>query len=400
MFSFFRPSRLSGGRAATGADRREVRCPALRLEALEDRTLLTGVPGLPDVTVLSTWLATPTTVQFAYQTQGDPGPFTVAVFRSADPTLDPGDLPVSNLQVIWPAPGDGIQVGTITLPAELPIDPVRKFVLVAADPLNVDPEVDRTNNVASFRTLSLGVVVPGFSLSGGQPAWVNQVASTLQGEGYDATIPVDWSQLSDLSVPGTAQLVGWYVAGLVRQYAATLAVRPNDVVDVNFIGHSRGAVVVDQALWQLAFNPGLPSLQLGYDRLTLLDPHPAGNQAPLNQALAELNNGSGVSTAGQFSFNQASSLSTFFAQEVLEFQAATQDPAIVVPPNAAEVDVFYQTLPWYKTLTEDHLLGVNLWGSLSAVSNPYLKPVFYGNIGIFEVGHTSVPDLYLAALNS
>ena len=50
----------------------------------------------------------------------------------------------------------------------------------------------------------------------------------------------------------------------------------NDVIDVNLIGHSRGAGVVSLAMNQLTGNPQDRPAD-GYYELTLLDPHPASN---------------------------------------------------------------------------------------------------------------------------
>jgi hypothetical protein len=319
MLSLFRTKRT--GRAAD-SPRRTARRPYL--EALEDR----AVPSV-DVAALSASLQTPTAIRFEYRVTGQPGPFEVGVYRSADPVFDAGDLPVGTPRTLAPA-GEGVRTATLPLGSELPLDPARKYVLVVADPGGAIPEQDESDNTASFRKLALGAVAHGYSLTGAAPAWVDQMADALQAKGYDAVIRFDWAPLSQLPVPGGAALAGRALAAEVRQAARDLAELPNDVVDVHFIGHSRGTAVVSQALLSLARSPGPRALRLGYFKETLLDPHVARNQGSLLAGLQELAAGTGVSLVGQFSYDPTRAASRLFAAGVLAFQALTHDPP---PPS-------------------------------------------------------------------
>src|SRR5438270_5299289 len=123
----------------------------LGVEVLEGRTLPSN--GLPDVAVLSTRLENPTSIQFAYQVQGDLGAFHVGVYRSADPTFSANDVPIGGLLTVTPAAASGVQTAHFTLTSKLPIDPARKYVLVVADPDAHVAESSEANNTAFFRKL-------------------------------------------------------------------------------------------------------------------------------------------------------------------------------------------------------------------------------------------------------
>ncbi len=94
------------------------------------------------------------TVQFTYQTTGNPGPFQVGLYRSADgTTYNPADQ-IGALQPITPSPTNPQTPGAIPLPANFQFDDSHRFVIVVADPV-VDPvghpngailETDEANN--------------------------------------------------------------------------------------------------------------------------------------------------------------------------------------------------------------------------------------------------------------
>ncbi|HKB39715.1 MAG TPA: alpha/beta fold hydrolase [Gemmataceae bacterium] len=293
-----------------------------------------------------------------------------------------------------------MQHGQVALLGELPIDPARPHVIVAVDPANTLAESDESNNVASFRKLTLGVTVHGLALSGQKPAWIDQAGDLLERQGYAGTIRFDWAQASRLPVPGQGVMAGLRLADLIRQQAAQLATQPNDVIDVHLIGHSRGNTVITTALFALQAQPGPQALALGFAKLTLLDPHVARNQGALARGLAELRNRSGVSTVGLFSFAARSPQSRAVAEATLRFQAAAQDPPVVIAPNADAVEVFFQRLPWNRTISLDRLVGLNLWAEApEAIINLSARPALFLNVSPFAIGHINVPDLYLALLS-
>ncbi|MHC4401911.1 MAG: hypothetical protein ACYTG0_19740 [Planctomycetota bacterium] len=91
-------------------------------------------------------------VEFTYETTGNPGPFEVGLFRSADQDFDAGDIQLGSLQTIVPTGGQ--QTGTFNIASPLPSDPAKPFILVVADPNNLIGETDRANNVAFVGPLS------------------------------------------------------------------------------------------------------------------------------------------------------------------------------------------------------------------------------------------------------
>jgi len=378
---------------------RKVQRPRARLwlSVLEDRSLPSN--GLTDIAVLSARLEAPTSIQFTYQVQGALGAVHVGVFRSADPTFDPTDVPVGGFQTLTPSAAGGGQTGHFALAAELPIDPARKYVLVVANPDKLVAEQNEANNTAFFRTLVIGAVAHGFTLTGTAPDWTTGVAAVLKQRGYDAALPFNWAPFSQMPTPNVTVLAGQVLANWVRTAAGILAVMPNDVVDVHLIGHSRGTAVVSQAFQDLQQNPGPPALQLGFFKETLLDPHVARNQGTLAAGLAELSANTGLSQVGQFSYNPLNPLGRAFGVGTLLFQAATQDPPAFVPANVDQAEVFYQRLTWDQVAPGglDRLIGFNFVPPpLESVPNLSGKPVLSLNVGAFGIGHYGVPVWYLA----
>lgn len=376
------------------------RTPALRVEEMESRL----APA--DVAVLSAQLLTPNTIQFTYETANDPGAFTVGVYRSSDATFDPSDVLVTSVAVTEPsAPGGS--TSSIDLGEELRIAPTRDFVLIVADPDNViDEGALEGNNISSFRKLALGVVTHGVQTSGTLPAWVTAMTAALEQKGYDETIAYDWAAASRIPLPGLAAAHGARLAERIRLAADALATLPTDVVDIHLIGHSRGAVVVSRALLGLDANPGPPELQLGYAKVTLLDPHPARNRASLFFGLLELANGTGISTTGGFSFDPRFSTSVAAAVTTLQFQAAVNDPRVVLPSIVDETRLFYQRLSWHRTTTPfEQQLHFNLWGNrpqdVVNQSGHEIIAVNLANVASAAgVGHTGVQFWYLGLLTA
>ena len=371
--------------------------PGLRLEPMEGRL----TPA--DVAVLSAQLYTPTTVSFTFLTTGDPGPFEVGVYRSADAVFDASDLRVTS-RVVSIASAPSGTIGAVALPGEMPIDPARPHVLVVADPNDALAEDDEGNNLGSFRKLALGVVTHGFQPGGVIASWVQSTADALLAKGYAAALAYDWASDSLKQVSGMTVLHGSIMAGQIRVVADAIGTLPTDVVDVHLIGHSRGAVVISQAAQSLSAGPGPRELQLGYLKTTFLDPHPARNRASLYTGLAELYNGTGVSTVGGFSFDPGSSLARSTAVAQLQFQAAVNDPRVAIPANVDAAESIYQRLPWYVPTTPlEQATRFNFWADRpDEIANPYGRPFTALNLatvpGAETVGHTAVQLWYLGQL--
>ena len=358
------------------------------VESLEDR----ATPA--DVAVLGATLQTPTSIQLTYQAADVPA-FQVAVYRSADETLDTADVPVTDPTRVTPRRGTGPQVAAVRLAAELPIDPTRPYVLVAADPLHAIAESAEANNVASFRKLALAAVVHGLQPNGQMPAWVETAAAGLTRQGFAAVIPFDWAAVSRQSNRGAVAWAGATLATQVRATADALGTLPTDVVDLQIISHSRGAPVASQAL-QLLAKSAPRELALGYVQATFLDPHPVANRG---RARLERSGGTGVSTGGGFSYDPTNASAAALAASTIAFQAAAADPPVVIPANVDRAESIYQRLAWSQTTTEERGMGFNLWGLRPGdFVNRSGRPIGGGDIGFTGVGHSSVQHWYIAAV--
>jgi hypothetical protein len=159
---------------------------------------------------------------------------------------------------------------------------------------------------------------------------------------------------------------------------------PNDVVDVHFIGHSRGSVVISQALLDLQKRPLLPlPLKAGYMIMTMLDPHPANNLWGLYDTAAV---GKVVGT------------------RVWRFQRAAKDPNVIVPSNVQQADDYFQRTKASPSLGGNES-AINLWGEPPAL----IEDRAGLTIGFTEltnrklpngkgIGHSEVVDYYMGLL--
>ncbi len=271
------------------------------------------------------------------------------------------------------------------------------FVVVVAD-------LDGSS--ASFETHVMGVIAHGlesdpFLVYADQvPGWETQMATDLLHDGYQAVIPFNWVRLSVLPFPFAITIASNLLYDQVVNEANQLAGQhPGDVVDISFIGHSRGTVVVSEVLQDLVGTTD-PALQGGYMQMTLLDPHPA------NTAFSQFSVASFLP--------EASAVAAF----VTDFENAAQDPQVVVPSNVKQVQVFDQQTPAgqlgfllgaLEATSEGQLISqllefvVNLWGETAAslinqsgqpIKETNLTNVFAPGIGL--IGHADVPLWYLA----
>ncbi|HTU89617.1 MAG TPA: hypothetical protein VMF69_05925, partial [Gemmataceae bacterium] len=219
------------------------------------------------------------------------------------------------------------------------------------------------------------------------PAWEVQMAAALQqSDGYEAVIPFNWVRLSILPFPLAIELASDQLYQEVVAEADQLADQhPGDVVDINFIGHSRGTVVISEVLQDLVGTHD-PALQGGYMQMTLLDPHPANL------------------SFSQFSWDAAIPAANDFAALVIAFEVLTSDPQVVVPSNVMQVQLFDEQTQagqlGFSNLTE---ILLNLWGETASVlPNQSGQPIEEMNLtdvtapGIGLIGHYEVPDWYLA----
>jgi hypothetical protein len=271
-------------------------------------------------------------------------------------------------------------------------NPALPFIVVVANPGGTAPGSGGTNDIASFETHVLGVIAHGFEFdpfllwTNQVPLWEMQMAADLLHiDGYQAVIPFNWVRLSILPFPGPIEIAGDMLYQQVVTEADQLASQhPGDVVDINFIGHSRGTVVISEVLQDLVGSND-PALRGGYMQMTLLDPHPAN---PL---------------FSQFSFIPNISVAQDFAVLVFVVELLMRDPQVVVPANVLGVQEFDQQTPagqlGFQTLDE---ILLNLWGELpSALPNQSSQSIRSQNLtnvtapGIGLIGHEQVPDWYL-----
>ena len=172
--------------------------------------------------------------------------------------------------------------------------------------------------------VQIGVVAHGLQPDGEVPAWVGTMSAALADRGYATVIPFDWADQSQ--TPGAAASQGTRLAteilDVVARYGGT------EPVDVHLISHSEGAVVASQAL----LDPRIASnsqIQDGELRLTLLDPHPAHNH-PANPQ-----------------YSAAPTLLGAVAEAAtVAFQAAANDPEVIVPSYVDLSEVYYQHTPY------------------------------------------------------
>jgi hypothetical protein len=368
------------------------------LEPLEDRLLLSGTPSLQLTFATSTDART---VSVNYTISG--GDFIgqglhFNIYRS------PGFNSLTGAQLLGTAiiagndsadlsagSHQGVKLAVTgtsgqVLPALTP-DPARPFLVVT----NSDGGPGALT-VASFETHVLGVITHGLELNPflwlthTAPTWETQMAASLQQQdGYEAVIPFAWSFLSIVPLPGFIELAGNQLYQQVAAEADQLAAQhPGDVVDINFIGHSRGTVVLSEALQALAGRND-PATLGGFIQMTLLDPHPANPQL------------------AAFSFNPANPLAQLFADVVVIVEALMSDPQVIVPPNVKAVQEFDQQTPVgvpFPALSE---MLLNFWGEPpSQLPNQSGQPIQSVNLtnvnapGIGYVGHSEVHDWYQA----
>jgi hypothetical protein len=384
------------------------------LEPLEDRMLLATVlppnPPIPMPTVQMTGATTTdsrsVSVSYTVSNGNITGvPLSFSIFRSPGynsltgaQLIATASLPPSDTSDLSAGQHQGVKL-SLTVPNGQPLNaltpnPALPFIVVLVHPVTVLPEDSSTAGgtsggiTASFETHVLGVVVHGFefNLFGPVPAWETQMANSLQQtDGYEAVIPFNWVSQSLLPFGSVTVTAGRQLAQQVTTEADQLASEhPGDVVDVNFIGHSRGAVVVSQALQDLNGTTD-PALRAGYLQLTLLDPHPANNAFG---AFAILPNDPTAETLGAL---------------VYLFQFLAQDPAVVVPANVMQVQEFDEQTPAGHLFQTFYEFLINLWGELpSQLSNQSGQPIESMSLtnvnasGIGFIGHSEVHAWYQA----
>ena len=277
--------------------------------------------------------------------------FGFGIFRSSDDSFDLGqDKQIGVHSIAVASPG---MIEFAALSTALLIDPSHPYVFGVADPFDDVVETDEDNNEGSFRKHVIGVVTHGYNRAlTPTPAWLRRIADTLvDDQGYDASIRFDWARLSNNRQPGRAELAGQELAfdviDLVNTFASGLP--PNDVIDLHMIGHSRGSVVISQALGVLEVVGVQTALERGYFKMTMLDPHPAHNHG------------------GAVLASVSPTIRGRLAERIVkDFQDKARDPEVIVPGNVDEAEVYYQRTSYLHAPSRTFSLFdeqiINLWG--------------------------------------
>ena len=126
--------------------------------------------------------------------------------------------------------------------------------------------------------------------------------------------------------------------------------------------------------------------------------HEARNFGTLAGGLAELAARTGVSTVGDFSYDETRLSAWVFAAGTLSFQAGAGDPPAFVPANVDGAEMYYQRIAWDETLpgSVERAAGVNFLSPLPEdVPNFPTNPIDATDLGRLGIGHYEVPVWYL-----
>jgi hypothetical protein len=360
------------------------------IEGLEQRSLM--ATALSDIAMVSATTLDSRGVTIVYDIQNAPvtQPIDFTVERSAGPAAQAGDVAVGTVSVDPPAAGQtgtldasgqsATSVGqhkvTLALPNGLPITPALPYVVVTANPNNAITETSRTNNTASFRVYTIGVITHGGlqpkSWTRTGPPWEHNMAKQLRAQGYDAVIPVNWVGVSGIA--GSASKVAPRVVPMIVDAAAQFPA--GSPVDLHLIGHSEGTVVNSLIVKDLNAQGWPANLQAGYLKVTMLDPHPANNDV-IGPQYSIVKNQYGLGT---------------LAQQLIEnYQSRAKDPLPVVTSNVQSAEVFFQHTSAKQAQTNSGIY--NLWGQVPVKGNAN-----YFNLtapGVSHSGKFNVQDWYL-----
>jgi Repeat of unknown function (DUF5650)/Invasin, domain 3/Immunoglobulin I-set domain len=333
----------------------------------------------------------------------------IQIFRSDQPTYNSADTNTAPVGNAYSVSGTFLSQGHHTVTVPLATQPLPAPANAPVEPLAPDPAlpyalavvVDAQGKVptnvtveesqAHFKIFIIGAIVPGFN--GSDLSWVQTMRDALQqAYGTDGTtFPFSWQDTSpyplfpavragDALYVDIVAVAGGVIPDLLQEDV-------NAVIDVQLIGHSRGASVIGQAMHDLvAYSASLPAqLQVGYYKMTLLDPHPAN-----------------LATAGEVSVsNLAGGLDLDLLSALLS--TAYSDPSITVAPRVNQVEEYYQRnstssisvsslLDFQKVgETAFNLLGVPSQVTVVDTTQTVTNMIDLSGLGL---GHSDVHDWY------
>lgn len=356
-------------------------------------------------------------VEYAVDEQFPTQEVQFLVYRTAEPKLSGTEQPIGEEKLSIP----GGKITTVRQPlrilkgTELRPDPNKPYVIVVAKFGAREASAWFQKHLMAVlvhgytfrvfleaRNLLMGDSEPGMTaewlLSNDQVEdWQALMESALELIAcYDpATFGFNWRHASANGLASLLSAKGIELYGKVAVAAETAIARhEGDVVDIHFIGHSRGAVVVSQALLEWVRQRATwnaqkpPALKSSYVILTLLDPHPAHNKySPLEDWSPDV--------TGSLAYSNYT-----------RFQDDVMDPTVVLPANANVREI----LVWYQQSTAAELdTPLNLWGmggkrnfitpyNKSGVPITWRRLTTYGPESMSKgepVDHSGVVDYYL-----
>lgn len=335
-------------------------------------------------------------LSFGYEVVGEipANTATVSFYFSADAKHVPGD---GDTPIKEDVPLDHLTEGVHEQEVRdldhdaLFINLKQKYVLAVFDEKKAVTEINETNNLKFFRKIPVAAIahglqpsaaVPSLTGHGGEPDYVFDLQRRLEELGYDVARITDWTKRSIAPVPGMTRSAASEMLMDLFDYGKSRQLSEYDVIDLHFIGHSRGSVVISEALKGLEQDLALKNedpekqavitaMSRGFIRMTMLDGHPANNRT---QAYSASWWQVGVGVVG-----------------LNLFQLVASDPDIVVPGIVDYSEAYYQ-----NTLTSDASADLasyenllNLWGVLPVSGKLDDEQSLTG-----YVGHGQVPVWY------
>ncbi len=401
--------------------------------------------------VAATLAATPSktydqlTVEYVVNQNPYNYPITLRVYRSQQKEYDrdnPEQVMIVDVQLLPKDSENGKHTITVSmdgdyqfiddgsgLPALRP-DPTHEFVITTLDDDGaLNPHDVYNTPQTEFRIWLVAAVAHGFTARGVDAAstilnqgsllvtnsnffstdtvpWVDPMVSALMDNNYDYALPVHWEKLSNKNEPISggelAALRGYQlaleIAGMLPDKDVTSHLDgfdpEKDIVDVHFIGHSRGTVIISQALMDLNgsntvfenYNlDNVPRwLKNGFQLMTLLDPHPANNE------YSKLDRNKSL---------DKNALSSLVAFGTTKFQSAGEDDIVVVPSNVWAAEDYYQKTAAKDAPGNENI--VNLWGlSVDELEDESYVTIQEHNVTGNGIGHGEVvDDIYRAIVD-
>ena len=307
---------------------------------------------------------TTTTIEVDYTVTGATAqPFTINLYRAAEDHIPVGNPPDGTVDLgVQTIGGSGLTMTkdilhkvffTITGKRDNPmgIDGFHPYVVAVASS-GSSKEVSPSANQKYFQIITIGVVSEGFTFgvpwSDTNPQWIADMTSALMDKDeFTDAIGFSWhSSLLGYKADSAGALLYAQVAKAVADYQAKF---PKAVFAFDFIGHSRGTVVISAAVAMLYKEAHSLGVSNDYVKMTFLDPHPAHPVYGRNAS----------SASGLKSMVAAPIVAAYVA-----FQAATKDGPVSVTKGVNEVEDFYEdtssgNLTATETLINLHGLAPN-----------------------------------------